>query len=92
MAYFQHVARDASPKGYGRLRSITIRLVITSCSGEVYFTDIMLLPLPQDGAVMSNEIKWTLYGRFQVDLFIEKWYIILGSIAQSVRVRYVFLG
>lgn len=64
MAYFQHVARDASPKGYGRLRSITIRLVITNCSGEVFFTDILL----QAGAVASGwvghvcEIKWTLDG------------------------------
>jgi hypothetical protein len=65
MTYFQHVARDASPKGYpkgyGRLRSITIRLVITTCSGEVYFTDIML----QAGTIASGwvghvcEIKWT---------------------------------
>jgi len=64
LAYFQHTARDASPKGYGKLRSITIRLVITNCSGEVYFTDIML----QAGVVATGwvghvcEIKWTLDG------------------------------
>lgn len=62
MAYFQHIARDASPKGYGNLRSITIRLRITNCTGEVYFTDIML----QAGSVATgwvghvSEILWTL--------------------------------
>jgi hypothetical protein len=64
MAYFQHVARDASLKGYGRLHSITILLVITNCSGELYFTDIML----QVGTIATGgvghvcEIKWTLDG------------------------------
>ena len=64
MASFQQAARDASPKGWGRLRSITIRLVIQNCTGEVYFTDLML----QAGAVATGwvghvcEIKWTLDG------------------------------
>jgi len=64
MAYFQQIARDASPKGYGKLRSITIRLCITDCSGSVYFTDIVL----QAGSVATGwvghvcEIKWTLDG------------------------------
>lgn len=64
MAYLQHIARDASPKGYGKLRSITIRLVITNCSGEVYFTDLML----QAGLVATgwvgnvSEIQWVLDG------------------------------
>jgi hypothetical protein len=64
MAHFQHIARDASPKGYGKLRSITVRLVIQNCSGEVFFTDLMLQP----GVVATGwvghvcEIKWTLDG------------------------------
>jgi hypothetical protein len=64
MVYFQHIARDASPKGYGKLRSITVRLVIQNCSGEVFFTDLML----QAGVVATGwvghvcEIKWTLDG------------------------------
>ncbi len=64
MASFQQVARDASPKGYGRLRSITVRLVVTDCSGEVYFTDVML----QAGSIATGwvghvcEIKWTMDG------------------------------
>ena len=64
MAYFQQIARDASPKGYGKLHSITIRLCVTNCSGMVYFTDIML----QAGSIATGwvghvcEIKWTLDG------------------------------
>ena len=64
MAIFQQIARDATPKGFGTLRSITIRLVVTDCSGEVCFTDIML----QAGSVATgwvghvSEIKWTLDG------------------------------
>ena len=64
MVSFQQVARDASPKGYGRLRSITIRLVIQNCTGEVFFTDLML----QAGIVATGwvshvcEIRWTLDG------------------------------
>ena len=64
MAYFQQIARDASPKGYGKLRSITIRLCVTNCSGMVYFTDIMI----QAGSIATGwvghvcEIKWTLDG------------------------------
>jgi hypothetical protein len=64
MAVFQQVARDATPKGYGVLRSITIRLCVTNCTGEVYFTDIML----QAGSIATGwvghvcEIRWTLDG------------------------------
>jgi len=64
MAYFQHTARDASPKGYGKLRSITVRLVIQNCMGEVWFTDLML----QAGVIATGwvghvcEIKWTMDG------------------------------
>ena len=64
MASFQQMARDASPKGYGKLRSITIRLVVTNCSGEVWFTDLML----QAGSIATGwvghvcEIRWTIDG------------------------------
>ena len=62
MAYFQHIARDASPKGYGKLRSITVRMVIQNCTGTVYFTDLMI----QAGSIATGwvghvcEIKWTI--------------------------------
>lgn len=64
MEVFQQVARDASPKGYGKLRSVTVRLVVRRCAGEVWFTDLML----QAGSVATGwvghvcEIKWTLDG------------------------------
>ncbi len=61
MAVFQIVARDASPKGYGRLATVTVRLVMRDCTGEVWFTDLML----QAGSVATGwvgnvaEIQWT---------------------------------
>ena len=61
MVFFQQAARDASPKGFGKLRSITVRLVIRNCTGSVYFADVMLQP----GTVATGwaghvcEIKWT---------------------------------
>ena len=64
MVIFQQIARDASPKGYERVRSITIRLYVTDCEGEVFFTDLML----QAGAFATgwvghvSEIHYTLDG------------------------------
>ena len=64
MAYFTHVARSASPSGYGNLRAITIRLCVINCTGEVYFTDLMF----QAGSIATgwvghvSEIQWTLDG------------------------------
>jgi len=61
MAVFQIVARNASPKGYGRIATITVRLVMQDCTGEVWFTDLML----QAGSVATGwvgnvaEIQWT---------------------------------
>ncbi len=61
MAVFQIVARDASPKGYGRIATVTVRLVMRDCTGEVWFTDLML----QAGSVATGwvgnvaEIQWT---------------------------------
>ena len=64
MVVFQQVARDASPKGYGRVRSITVRLYVTDCEGDVFFTDLML----QAGTFATgwvghvSEIRWVLDG------------------------------
>ena len=64
MAYLQQIERDASPRGSGVLRAITIRLCITDCTGTVYFTDIML----QAGSIATGwvghvgEIQWTQDG------------------------------
>jgi hypothetical protein len=61
MASFQIIARDASPKGYVRIATITVRLVVQDCTGEVWFTDVQL----QEGSVATGwvgnvaEIQWT---------------------------------
>lgn len=64
MASFTQTATDLSPKGYGRLRSITVRLCITDCTGTVFFTDMLL----QGGSIATgwvghvSEIQWTQDG------------------------------
>lgn len=64
MAGFTQAAQDVSPKGYGRLKSITIRVCVTDCTGEVYITDMLL----QGGSIATgwvghvSEIQWTLDG------------------------------
>lgn len=61
MASFQIQARDASPKGYGRVETITVRLVVQDCTGEVWFTDILLQPGSIATGWVGNvaEIEWT---------------------------------
>jgi hypothetical protein len=64
MAYFNQAAHNISPKGGSRVKSITIRLCVTDCTGTVYFTDLLL----QGGSVSTGwighvcEIRWTLDG------------------------------
>ncbi|AQS59664.1 hypothetical protein [Desulforamulus ferrireducens] len=64
MAYFNQIAHNISPKSISRVKSITIRLCVTDCTGTVYFTDLLL----QGGAVTTGwighvcEIQWTLDG------------------------------
>jgi len=64
MAVFQIQARDASPKTYGKVESVTVRLVVQDCTGQVFFTDLQL----QAGSVATgwvgnvSEIKWTEQG------------------------------
>ncbi len=64
MAMFTQVAQDVSPKGYGRLKSITVRVCVTDCTGTVYITDMLL----QGGSIATgwvshvSEIQWTLDG------------------------------
>ena len=61
MAIFTQAAQDVSPRGYGRLKSITVRVCVTDCTGTVY----MLL---QGGSIATgwvghvSEIQWTLDG------------------------------
>jgi len=64
MAVFQIQARDASPKGYGRLETITVRLIVSDCTGEIRFTDLHL----QAGSIATgwvghvSEIQFTQDG------------------------------
>jgi hypothetical protein len=64
MAYFTQTAHDLSTKGYGRLKSITVRVCVTDCTGAVYITDMLL----QGGSIATgwvghvSEILWTLDG------------------------------
>ena len=64
MAYFSQTEHAITPRGIGKIKSLTIRLFITDCSGEVFFTDMLL----QGGSVATgwighvSEIKWTLDG------------------------------
>ncbi len=65
MAYFSKTSAKVAPEHYGsRVKSITVRVCITNCTGTVYITDLML----QVGAVATGwvghpcEIKWTLDG------------------------------
>jgi len=63
--YFSKTQAKITPKNYGeRIKSVTIRLSITDCTGIFYVTDIFL----QAGAVATgwvghpSEIRWTLDG------------------------------
>lgn len=65
MSYFSRTAAKITPEGYvDRIKSITVRVCITNCTGEFYITDILL----QGGSVAigwvghPSEIKWTLDG------------------------------
>lgn len=64
MAIFTQAAQDVSPKGCGRLKSITVRVCVTDCTGTVYITDMLL----QGGSIATgwvghvSEIQWTLDG------------------------------
>lgn len=64
MAFFTQAAQDVSPRGYGRLKSITVRVCVTDCTGEFYITDMLL----QGGSIATgwvghvSEIQWTLDG------------------------------
>lgn len=64
MAFFTQAAQDVSPRGYELLKSITVRVCVTDCTGEFYITDMLL----QGGSIATgwvghvSEIQWTLDG------------------------------
>lgn len=63
MVFFNQTAHGISPSG-GKIKSLTIRLFISNCTGAIYFTDMFL----QGGFIATgwtghvSEIKWTLDG------------------------------
>lgn len=65
MAYLSPTLARITPEHYGfRIKSITVRVCVTDCTGSFYITDILL----QAGAVATGwvghpcEIRWTLDG------------------------------
>ena len=65
MAYLSSTSAKIMPENYSaRVKSITVRVCITNCTGILYITDILL----QAGAVATGwvgrpcEMKWTLDG------------------------------
>ena len=65
MAYLSPTLARITPEHYGsRIKSITVRVCVTDCTGSFYITDILL----QAGAVATGwvghpcEIRWTMDG------------------------------
>ena len=65
MAYLSPTQARITPEHYGsRIKSVTVRVCVTDCTGSFYITDILL----QAGAVATGwvghpcEIRWTLDG------------------------------
>ena len=52
MAYFSKTTEKITPENYfSKVKSITVRICITNCSGTIYVTDLCfsLVLLPRDG-------------------------------------------
>ena len=45
MAYFSKTTEKITPENYfSKVKSITVRICITNCSGTIYVTDLLLQP------------------------------------------------
>lgn len=54
MVFFSKTQAKISPENYGeRVKSITVRICITNCTGRLYVTDILL----QAGAVATKNVS-----------------------------------
>ena len=66
MAYFSRTIAKIVPENFSseRLKSVTVRVCITDCTGDFYITDI--LPQGGPGAMAwvghPSELRWTLDG------------------------------
>ena len=64
MVYFSHTAYVISPRGFSKIKALTIRIYVSDCTGTVFFTDMLL----QGGSIATgwtphvSEIKWALDG------------------------------
>ena len=65
MAYFSKTTEKITPENYfSKVKSITVRICITNCSGTIYVTDLLFQP----GSVATGwvghpcEMKWVLDG------------------------------
>ena len=64
MAYFNQVAHGISINSAVKVNSITLKFLVSDCTGTVYVTDMLV----QGGGVATgwvghvSEIKWTLDG------------------------------
>lgn len=65
MAYFSKTSEKITPENYfSKVKSITVGVCVTNCTGTFYITDLLLQP----GSVATGwvghpcEIKWVLDG------------------------------
>ena len=66
MAYFSRTIEKITPENFSseRLKSVTVRICITDCTGEFYITDILLQggPVAMGRVGHPSELRWTLDG------------------------------
>ena len=66
-----------------RIKSLTIRLFVSDCTGAVYFTDLFY----KGGSIATgwadhvSEIKWTLTGR------VKKWQLFLQRFSETINLK-----
>lgn len=65
MAYFTRTIAKITPESaFSRIKTITVRVCITNCTGDFYITDILLQggPVATGWVGHPSEIGWTLDG------------------------------
>ena len=56
MAYFSKTSEKITPESYfSKVKSITVRVCITNCSGTIWFTDLQL----QEGPALTGYVPHT---------------------------------
>lgn len=66
MAYFSRTMAKIVPENSAseRVKSVTVRVCITDCTGDFYITDILLQggPVAMGWVGHPSELRWTLDG------------------------------